>query len=138
MNKKKDLRWIKYAVSVAVGLALSFGIAVWRGLFTPTVAADVLSAIVDGMFVVGIITVGVGLLILVANTGTLDILGFGFKSVWYLFTPFGNIKEKQDYYDYKVQKQEERKKKKPPLFLVWVGCGFVLVSLILLIPYYLI
>ena len=106
MDKKKDLRWIKYVVSISVGLIVSFLIAIWRGLFSSVDANDVFSALVDGTFVVGILLTGVGLLILVMNTGTLDIIGFGFRSVLYLFTPFGNFRERQDYYDYKQKKQE--------------------------------
>lgn len=129
-DKKKTL--IKYLVPVAIGIALAAGVgyycysflyASWglkKGLTT------VIMAIADGTTVTALLYVGFGLLLLVASTGVLDIIGYGFKSLVYLFTPYRKNRAEGGFYEYKLKQKEKRKA--VPFHILWIGLCFLAVA----------
>ena len=133
MENKKTEKLIGFLTSTVIGLGISFAIAYWQGIFEATTAETVLNTISDGAFVTGILYTGFGLLLLIANEGILDIFGFGFKSLVYLFTPRKLDKKATDYYAYRMKKKEEREGKKVNTNILPVGVGFILLSLLAVI-----
>ena len=133
MENNKTAKLIGFLSSTVIGLGISFAIAYWRGIFEATDALTALSAVSDGAFVTGILYTGFGLLLLIANEGILDIFGFGFKSLVYLFTPRKLDKKATDYYAYRMKKKEERAGKKVNTNILPVGVGFILLSLLAVI-----
>ena len=130
MENSKTAKLISFLTSTVIGLGISFAIAYWRGIFEATTAEMVLNTISDGAFVTGILYTGFGLLLLIANEGILDIFGFGFKSLVYLFTPRKLDKKATDYYAYRMKKKEERAEKKVNTNILPVGVGFILLSIL--------
>ena len=130
MENSKTAKLISFLTSTVIGLGISFAIAYWRGVLEATTAEMVLNTISDGAFVTGILYTGFGLLLLIANEGILDIFGFGFKSLVYLFTPRKLDKKATDYYAYRMKKKEEREGKKVNTNILPVGVGFILLSIL--------
>lgn len=124
-NKRTAL---KYAVPILVGLVLSFAVMYWRGLFSETELYYIYMYISDGFFVTAAIYVGYGLLLLVSFEGALDIIGYGFKSLLYLFTPAKRNRDEGGYYEYKVRRKGKRKA--VPFHILWIGIGFLVPAII--------
>ena len=136
MENNKTAKLIGFLSSTVIGLGISFAIAYWRGIFEASDALTALSAVSDGAFVTGILYTGFGLLLLIANEGILDIFGFGFKSLVYLFTPRKLDKKATDYYAYRMKKKKERAEKKVNTNILPIGVGFILLSILAVILAY--
>ena len=136
MENKKTEKLISFLTSTVIGLGISFAITYWRGVFESDGASQILNAISDGAFVTGILYTGFGLLLLISHEGILDIFGFGFKSLVYLFTPRKIDKKATDYYEYRMKKKEERAGKKVNINILPIGVGFILLSIITVILAY--
>ncbi len=120
---------VRYGVTVLLALALALGIMYARGLFTRGLSrAETLKRVSDGLFVSGILFFGVGSLIWVSSTGFFDMLSYGFKSVWYLFTPATKPRGSGGFYEYKLMKQERRENSPSVRHVALVGIVFVLFS----------
>ncbi len=135
-EKKKGSKLLKYLVATGIGLVAAFAIACWRGVLELTELSKILSAISDGFFVMGVVYLGFGLMLLIVNEGILDIIGFGFKSLIYLFTPRRLDRDSGGYYEYRMKKKEERAQKRVSAHIAWIGAAFILVSVILVVVYY--
>lgn len=136
MENKKTAKLLQLLTSLVIGAGLAFAIMYWRGIFEATELYDIFAAMSDGFFVTGIIYTGFGLMLLIVNEGVLDIIGFGFKSLIYLFTPRKLDKSSTDYYEYRMKKKEERKEKTVNTNIIWIGLGFILLSIISVILAY--
>ena len=136
MENKKTEKLISFLTSTVIGLGISFAIAYWRGVFEAESVLAALSAVSDGAFVTGILYTGFGLLLLIANEGILDIFGFGFKSLVYLFTPRKLDKNATNYYEYRMKKKEERAGKSVNTNILPIGVGFILISVLAVILAY--
>ncbi len=128
-NKYKKL--INWGVAVAVSV-VTVVLVYFLRINNPPYGVDYIPpihALSDGFCVAGIMFTGVGLIMWISTTGVLDIIGYGFKSVLYLFTPMQKDKDEGGFYEYKLQKKEKRKG--VPFEYLWLGVGMVIVSLIL-------
>lgn len=123
---------LKYVIASVIGAVAAFAIAYYRSGTAP--AGNTLSFISDGLFVVGFFYTAFGLLLVIASEGVLDIIGFGFKSLIYLFTPYRRNREEGGFYEYKVRRKEARKP--IPFYILWTGIAFILLSVFFLILYY--
>ncbi len=133
---EKATKLLKVLTTTVIGLGLAFAIMCWRGVFEVEGINKILEAVSDGFFVAGMIYMGFGLLLLIVNEGILDIMGFGFKSLVYLFTPRRLDRSATDYYEYRMKKKEERAERKVDSTQLWVGVAFILVSIIAVIAAY--
>lgn len=88
-----------------------------------------LQALSDGFCVAGMMFLGFGLIMWISTTGVLDMLGYGLKSVLYLFTPMQKDKDEGGFYEYKLQKKAKRKE--VPFEYLWIGVALVIVSMII-------
>ncbi|MBQ8409065.1 MAG: DUF3899 domain-containing protein [Clostridia bacterium] len=138
MEDKKKNKLISYVVASAMGAMAAFGIMYWRGIFDATDIDTVLAFISDGFFVVGLLYTGFGVMFYIVNEGILDIIGFGFKSLVYLFTPRRLDREAGGYYEYKIRKKEERAQKPVHFHILWIGVAFILIALLALAVYYMV
>jgi hypothetical protein len=135
MAEKKHNNLLKYTIASGLGAMVAFLIMWWQGIFVSPDLQTVFQRISDGFFVVGVLYVGFGLMFLIAGEGILDILGYGFKSLVYLFTPRRLNRDSGGYYEYKQKKYEERKKKGVPTYLLWIGIAFILIAVACFIAY---
>ena len=135
-EKNKSSSLIKNLVVIIVGLALAFGISCWRGVFELKEVAKIISAISDGFFVIGMLYFGFGLMLVIVNEGILDIIGFGFKSLVYLFSPRRLDRDSGGYYEYKMAQKEKRAQSPVSTGIIWIGLAFILIAIALLVIYY--
>lgn len=137
---------LRYVITFGICLILSFGLACLMGLFTPWEAVrdktnwhidseetKNLFVLVNGLFSAGVITTCFGLLVLAADGGAFEMLGYGIRRFISLFQKDSNQIKFKTFYDYHVY--HSSKPKAPFLYLVIVGLIFVAASLILLVIY---
>lgn len=118
----------KYIISIGVGLALTFGIALLRGLANEAETIEIMKILCDSFFVSGVLLACTGMLIFSSNLGTFDMFVYGMTS----FIDYFRKKSERKYetfYDYRVSRE---KKKSSFAYLLIVGICFILVSLIFL------
>lgn len=108
MEKTNRFSWKATLSALVVTLGLCAVAAVNMGIGEKTTAREVLWVLSDACFVVGALVGGLGALMVISTTGFFDIMGYGMKSIWYLFTPMHTLKDMPDFYAYKVEKAESR------------------------------
>ncbi len=99
-----------YLITGALALLTALGIAWGRGMKAGAEPAALYAALCDGFFVVGIFLVCMGVLFWVSTTGFFDSLSYGFQGLWYRLTAFVRDRERQTYYDYKMTREQRRKR----------------------------
>ncbi len=124
----------KYLVQLAIGFALSIGIYFLRLSQTVEGIVGTVMAISDAFTVVGLLYVGFGVLFYASGTGFFDFLGYSFQRGASLIFPRFEPGE-ENYYEYKIKKQEERKKVSHKSTLL-IGLIFVLISGIFTVIWY--
>lgn len=137
---------LQYTITFGVCLILAFIVSCLMGLFTPwevvkertnwhidSELSKVLFTLINGSFVVGVITLAFGLLVLAADGGAFEMLVYGFRRFISLFQKDVNKIKFKTFYDYHVY--HSNKPKMPFLYLVVNGLIFVIVSLILVAIY---
>ena len=134
MNEKSRQFLIKYAPPTVAGIVVSIAIAYWRDGFGGLGAAKTCMAFSDGFFIASVLYIGFGLLLWVSSTGVLDIMGYGFKSLLWLFTPIQKSRDEGGFYEYKVRQREKRKG--VPFHILWIGLALLAISLIFFGLYY--
>ncbi|QSX06849.1 DUF3899 domain-containing protein [Sedimentibacter sp. zth1] len=133
MNKK----YIKYFITILFGVLVSFSVFNTRGLFQATSKAEIYMDLSDGFLLPGILILGFGLLLFVANCGVFDPLSYAFGS----FKQAIKKKDKKDplypktYFDYK---QKYVDVKVPFLSLIIIGGVFLLLSFLFNYLFYLV
>ncbi len=128
----KYKKLIKYATAALIALAVGVAVFFSRPLENYNDTNEVIKYLADAFFVPAMLYIGFGLLMFAVNEGTLDILGYGFKSLLYLFTPIKK-KEAGGYYEYRMKKKEERKP--TPYYIIFVGLAFLAVSIVFTLLY---
>lgn len=127
--KKKT---VTYFVLVAAGIALFLLTGIWRGLFTASDSVSLFKALCDCFTVPGIIYLCLGLLLWCGNGGTFDMLGYGTKMFFSVFSS-KRKGEKESFYEYRTRKQKSPRPVAP--FLV-TGTAFLAAGIVFLIVFY--
>lgn len=118
----------KYLITISVGIALTFGIALLRKLSSATELVEIMLILCDSFFVTGILLTCLGLLVVSSNLGAFDMLVYGMTS----FIDYFRKKSERKYetfYDYRVSRE---KNKGSFAYLLIIGVCFIIVSLIFL------
>lgn len=116
----------KYVIQLVIGLAVSVGIYFLRLPQMADGTAGTVMAISDGFVVTGLLYIGFGVLFYASSTGFFDFLGYAFqRGASVIFPKFERGID--NYYEYKVKKQEERKNFSQKSTLL-IGLLFVLIS----------
>ncbi len=132
MNSQKE-SYLKYGITTLVGVVITLAVCWARGLFSSQAAVDTYRILCDGCFVSAVLLIGVGLMVLVSNTGAFDILNYGVRSFFGIFSKEAeNRKPEGSFIQYKERKAAQ---KSPYLFLVLVGCGFLAVAFVFVFLY---
>ena len=133
-RNKRRRAWLVLSLQTLVELVLVAAVARLRGFEWGRPFALNARYLSDGLFVVGLLAGGMGLLIWVSTTGFFDIMSYGFKSLLVLFSPFRKPKDHISFYDYKMLREGKRGKTRPALLVSGVLC--ILLSLLFLWIYY--
>ena len=91
-------------------------------------------AISDGFTVIGLLYVCIGGLLFASSTGFFDFFGYAFQRGASLFFPKFE-QGIENYYEYKIKKQEERKQVSLKSTL-WIGLGFSAIAVIFTLLWY--
>ena len=120
-------------VDLLLGLAIAVAIFLWK--FSAGYA--MLHLLSDCTFVPGVILLGMGGLRLCVNSGSLDMLGYGFSTLRNNLRNIGRMDggPKEDYYSYSQRVAEERK---PCGHYLIAGAVFLVISIGLVAAYSLI
>ena len=114
-------------VDLILGLVISASIVVVK--YEP--GYSLLYLLSDCTFVPAVVLLGLGGLRFCTNSGSLDMLGYGFKTVGEFFTKAGRLDgPDEDYYEYCQRKAQERK---PFGHYLIVGLVFLVLSAVLLV-----
>ncbi|MBR4082360.1 MAG: DUF3899 domain-containing protein [Clostridia bacterium] len=127
---KKKL--LKYGLPFLIGAAIAVAVAAGQGLGSVG-AAMTMRALSDGCFVSTVLMGGLGLLIWVSTTGFFDIFSYAGKFALMAILPWKRLEKPVKFYDYKLEKEEHRKKGNH--VLVIVGAVFLLLSVLFLLAY---
>ena len=122
-----------YIINFVIGISISLAIMLSKNVFKQVSSSEVMHILCDSFFVPGILILGFGLLVVASNGGTFDMLIYGTKKFFDLFRKPQYRKITNTFYDYRRAKEEHPGEF---LYLVLVGLGFIIVSLIFLIFYY--
>lgn len=132
VEKLPKRRRIDYVITVGVVAVLTLLCGLLFEGYTSGDAKTLVGAWSNCFSAPGIVCLGVGLLIWCSNEGAFDMLGYGVRSLFRLFRKDVKDRKYGDFYGYQ---QARRSRKKPYLFLVVVGGGYLLVGIILIIIY---
>ena len=129
-----DRPWLRYVITAAVGLLITLGICLLKGVFRETDGASIVRYLSDAFLIPGVLFTGIGLLSFLKKEGTYDGLGYTFHTKKRTFTmrrymdPIEEGSEGRTYFDYK---QQMKAKRKVSWHLIVVGVGFLLVAVAL-------
>ena len=119
-------------IALAAGIALSLLIAFLRGLGGGKTTSENAGILSDGFFVTGVLMAGVGALLAIsAKTDFFDMLSYGVKSLVVMFTPFRKPENHPRFYEYKMQRKENRKESK--MFLLFAGLALIAAAAVCLL-----
>lgn len=89
----------------------------------------------DGFFVAAVMLAGIGGIKFVINKGVFDVAAYGLKSMLHIHFPGTAVgEEKEDFLTYQQNKQTSRK---PANGLLWAGLIYFVMSIVMLLLYYL-
>ena len=128
---KKKL--LKYGIPFLIGAVITVSVAMGQGLGSVG-AAMAMRTLSDGCFVTTILLGGMGIRVWVSTTGFFDIFTYAGKSLLVLFSPMKQPEKLKKFYEYKVDKDEKRKK--ADFTLLIVGAMYLLLSFAFLGLYY--
>lgn len=121
-------------VCAVVALAISVGIARYRGAAPDLPFVLNCRFFSDGFFFSGLIFTGIGALTMIAGTGFFDMFSYAFRSLLVLFSWLRKPEDHVSYYDYKLERDAKRKK---PLWTILItGLVCIALSVVCLLLYY--
>lgn len=126
-------KYLGYIITFVIGLSVSFVIMLSKGVFSQDTSKEVMHILCDSFFVPGIVILGFGLLVVASNGGTFDMLVYGTKKFFSLFSKNPNKQLHETFYEYRVAKSEN---KGEFLHLIVVGLFFIVISIIFMILWY--
>lgn len=125
-------RYLRYIITLLIGLACAFLICVFKGIFSSTSPNDVFHILTDAFFVPGVILICFGVLIIATNGGTFDMLSYGVIMFISLFNK-GTERKYKTFYDYKEAKKD---RKGGFGYLLIDGCILTAISMIFLLMWF--
>lgn len=132
MRESTRQKCIAYGVSAAVAIVVTVAVSLRQGFSFSQPFRENCRDLCDGFFVAGMMMTGIGVLTLIASTGFFDIFAYGMVTLLSHFIP--RMGGGQKYYDYKMAREEGRKR--PLRNMLYVGLVCIGLSLLFLWLYY--
>lgn len=123
---------LKYLIPILICAIIVVVILAARGSFVKS-GKGLIVDLCDAFSASGAILTGIGVLVFATNGGAFDMLAFGVIKLFDLFKKDLTKVKYRTFYDYR---QAQNEKKRSFLHLIFVGLGFLLVGIALLIVYY--
>jgi hypothetical protein len=125
--------WLKYVVTLSIGLGFALIVMVSKGIFNQEDTKQVYKILSDSFFVPGVCITGFGLLILASNGGTFDMLSFGMKKFFSLFKRDLQGTMNETFYDYRMAKEGTEKSFG---YMIIIGLALIALSVVFVVLYY--
>lgn len=120
---------VPYAIATLIGCVIVLVVGAIGGLFRQPDTAMRYAILCDGFFTAAVLLAGIGLMIMLSNWGTFDILNYGIRSFGGLFSQDAKDRKPDgSFYEYK---QKKAARQAPFWFLVIVGAAFFVGALVL-------
>lgn len=123
-----------WMMPIAAGVIIWVLMAISKGLFVSDTAKDCIRHVSDCFAVPGILLSCIAAMSWAGSQGAFDMLGYGTKSFLGLFSKSIRAELPKSYYDYK--KQADNKGRKWLVKLLIVGVGFIMISIVFDIVYF--
>lgn len=123
--------FLKYIITLVVGLGLTAWMAVSRGVLEQTELVKIYHILCDSFFVIGTLIAAIGALIFVSNEGAFDPIVYGLRSFWNIFKK-REKRKLESYYDFRTARSEH---KFPFGFILIVGLLLMAVSGVMFLLY---
>ena len=133
MNTRKSVK--PFLITLVISMVISLAVLMARQFFTLDDYFEKMSALSDAFFVPGIVLVGFGVLVMVADEGFFDIFRYGLLKLTMTLRVQGKADEDmpKDFYEYRVARHGE--KKKPQWSIFAVGAIDLLLAVLFLLLY---
>lgn len=125
---------ISYSVTFVLAAAVTLMILFYKDAFQIESLRTLYGVLSDAFFVPGVILMGFGIMVHIAEGGFLDGISYSLRRAALSFIPGGRIKKEETYREYKERKNDTRKKTEVISMYV-VGGAFILVSIVFIILY---
>lgn len=127
-----------YVITALTGAMMAYITMSNHGIFEATTAKEIIFIISSALCIPGVVLIMVGLLVWVSKDGFFDGISYSCTYAFKLLVP-GTEKKMPKYGDYVEKNREKRKEKKKGFgFLFIVGGVYFVISVILLIVFYMI
>ena len=103
------------------------------GVFVTTDTKFLLARLCDAFFIPGVVSVGVGLLVLLSNGGAFDMFAYGGRVFIGMFRKDPLERKYGSYHEYRRARKE---KKRSFWYMIIVGGVYVAVAAVLFVVYY--
>lgn len=123
----------KLLVTLGISLLGVILISWMRGIFDKNTEQEIFHVLCDAFFIVGIITTGIALLVFVSNEGAFDMIIYG-TTMFINWFRRKSERKYETYYDYHLEKS---KNKSSFGSILIIGIFLLLMSVLMLILYYL-
>ncbi len=134
MSDRSKIRAISYGTAVSLGLVMVVSFLSGQDLLNQAVK-DVLRLLSDAFMLPGFLMVAAGLMVWIANEGTLDGVSFVLIRAVKFLLPFGRGEKDESYGEYVARQAEKRVKGYGFLFVtggIFMGLSLVFLALFLL------
>lgn len=118
---------IKYGSAFLVCVGIFFGVISIRNIYAETELINIIRDLCDGFIIPGVVLIGAGALVFVANLGSFNGIGYAVKHAVLMLIPFS--KKKHETYAEYVSKHKEVK---GYYFLFIVGGVFLTAGIVFL------
>ncbi len=134
--KEKNIKRtiISYSVTFVLAAAVTIMILFYKNAFEIKSLRTLYGVLSDAFFVPGVILIGFGIMVHIAEGGFLDGISYSLRRAALSFIPGGRIKKEETYQEYKERKNDTRKKTEVISMYV-VGGVFVLTAIVFVMLY---
>ena len=119
-------RLLPYAICLLLGTIIAVGIVCGNKIWELG-SLEKIRLLSDAFLVPGVCLAGIGLLVLVSRGGVFDMLSFAIIRLFDLFRKDCRNPKYKDFYEYR---QAKKGNKRPIAFMLIVGVGFLLMSIV--------
>ncbi len=127
------MKFTKYIVTTIIGLAAAFAIMCYKGIFYVSGAADAMQILSDAFLVPGVFIMGVGLIVVAANGGTFDMLGYAVRMI---FDGLKRDLKNRKYKDFAEYREARKDRKIGYGYLLITGAAFIALAVLFLLIWY--
>lgn len=139
MTDSKRAALIQYTVCGAIALVLTLLIVWYESSQAGSAAQDWIRFLCDGFFVSGILYLGFGAMLWIAQAGGFHAMSYLFYTVGYMFTANKNrFNKRKNYYEYKMEKaaKETRQEQRLQRRILVVGLACLAAASLFLMLFY--